>query len=88
MVLVCGFIVEPRLLRQLIKGQMVLTELAVYLKETRPGFLVASVLALHENSKMELEEADSYIKVCRGIWLLVSAHLRAYLRLAKHCCFN
>ncbi|XP_015284752.1 PREDICTED: Hermansky-Pudlak syndrome 3 protein [Gekko japonicus] len=63
MILVCGFIVEPRLLRQQIKGQISPTELAVYLRETRPGFLVASVLALHENSKMELEEADSYIKM-------------------------
>uniref|UniRef100_A0A670IP73 HPS3 biosis of lysosomal organelles complex 2 subunit 1 n=1 Tax=Podarcis muralis TaxID=64176 RepID=A0A670IP73_PODMU len=63
MMLVCGFIVEPRLLRQLIKGQVVPTELAVYLRETRPGFLVASVLALHENSKIELEEADTYIKM-------------------------
>ncbi|XP_061492986.1 BLOC-2 complex member HPS3 isoform X2 [Rhineura floridana] len=62
MMLVCGFIVEPRLLRQQIKGQIVPTELAVYLREMRPGFLVASVLALHENSKIELEEADSYIK--------------------------
>lgn len=62
--LVCGFIVEPRLLRQHIKGQIFPTELAVHLKETRPGFLVASVLALHENSKIELEEADSFIKVC------------------------
>uniref|UniRef100_A0ABM5G3D5 BLOC-2 complex member HPS3 isoform X1 n=1 Tax=Pogona vitticeps TaxID=103695 RepID=A0ABM5G3D5_9SAUR len=63
MMLVCGFIVEPRLLRQQIKGQMVPTELAVYLRQKRPGFLVASVLALHENNKMELEEADSYIKM-------------------------
>lgn len=63
MIQVCGFIVEPRLLRQQIKGQMSPTELAVYLRETRPGFLVASIVALHENSKMELEEADSYIKV-------------------------
>nr|XP_056706537.1 BLOC-2 complex member HPS3 [Euleptes europaea] len=63
MIQVCGFIVEPRLLRQQIKGQISPTELAVHLRETRPGFLVASVLALHENSKMELEEADSYIKM-------------------------
>nr|XP_034988734.1 Hermansky-Pudlak syndrome 3 protein [Zootoca vivipara] len=63
MMLVCGFIVEPRLLRQQIKGQVVPTELAVYLRETRPGFLVASVLALHENSKIELEEADTYFKM-------------------------
>ncbi|KAJ6669383.1 hypothetical protein lerEdw1_008192 [Lerista edwardsae] len=63
MMLVCGFIVEPRLLRQQIKGQIIPTELAVHLRETRPGFLVASVLALHENHKIELEEADSYIKM-------------------------
>ncbi|XP_053164225.1 BLOC-2 complex member HPS3 isoform X2 [Hemicordylus capensis] len=63
MMLVCGFIVEPRLLRQQIKGQITPTELAVHLKETRPGFLVASLLALHENNKIELEEADSYIKM-------------------------
>lgn len=71
MMLVCGFIVEPRLLRQQIKGQIIPTELAVHLRETRPGFLVASVLALHENHKMELEEADSYIKVCGFAFLLV-----------------
>ncbi|KAH0624061.1 hypothetical protein JD844_007390 [Phrynosoma platyrhinos] len=64
MMLVCGFIVEPRLLKQQIKGQIIPTELAIYLKETRPGFLVASILALHENNKIELEEADLYIKVC------------------------
>nr|XP_016847557.1 PREDICTED: Hermansky-Pudlak syndrome 3 protein isoform X1 [Anolis carolinensis] len=63
MVLVCGFIVEPRLLRQQIKEQTIPTKLAVYLKETRPGFFVASVVALHENNKIELEEADLYIKM-------------------------
>ncbi|XP_034295155.1 BLOC-2 complex member HPS3 isoform X2 [Pantherophis guttatus] len=66
MKLVCGFIREPRLLKQHIKGQMFPTELALYLKETRPGFLLASLLALHENNKMELEEAGSYIKMLSG----------------------
>uniref|UniRef100_A0A8C7E3J3 HPS3 biosis of lysosomal organelles complex 2 subunit 1 n=1 Tax=Naja naja TaxID=35670 RepID=A0A8C7E3J3_NAJNA len=66
MKLVCGFIREPRLLKQHNKGQMFPTELALYLKETRPGFLLASLLALHENNKMELEEADSYIKMLNG----------------------
>ncbi|XP_007437468.1 Hermansky-Pudlak syndrome 3 protein isoform X2 [Python bivittatus] len=66
MKLVCGFIGEPRLLKQHIKGQIVLTELALYLKETRPGFLLASLLALHENNKMELEEAGTYIKMLCG----------------------
>ncbi|XP_042313913.1 Hermansky-Pudlak syndrome 3 protein isoform X2 [Sceloporus undulatus] len=63
MMLVCGFIVEPRLLRQQIKGQIIPTELAIYLRETRSGFFVASLLALHENNKIELEEADLYIKM-------------------------
>uniref|UniRef100_A0A8C5RNR4 HPS3 biosis of lysosomal organelles complex 2 subunit 1 n=1 Tax=Laticauda laticaudata TaxID=8630 RepID=A0A8C5RNR4_LATLA len=66
MKLVCGFIREPRLLKQHNKGQMFPTELALYLKETRPGFLLASLLALHENNKMELEEANSYIKMLSG----------------------
>ncbi|XP_058045291.1 BLOC-2 complex member HPS3 [Ahaetulla prasina] len=66
MKLVCGFIREPRLLKQHIKGQMFPTELALYLKETRPGFLLASLLALHENNKIELEEAGSYIKMLSG----------------------
>uniref|UniRef100_A0A670Y3I6 HPS3 biosis of lysosomal organelles complex 2 subunit 1 n=1 Tax=Pseudonaja textilis TaxID=8673 RepID=A0A670Y3I6_PSETE len=66
MKLVCGFIQEPRLLKQHNKGQMFPTELALYLKETRPGFLLASLLALHENNKMELEEANSYIKMLSG----------------------
>ncbi|XP_013925521.1 PREDICTED: Hermansky-Pudlak syndrome 3 protein [Thamnophis sirtalis] len=66
MKLVCGFIREPRLLKQHIEGQMFPTELALFLKETRPGFLLASLLALHENNKMELEEAGSYIKMLSG----------------------
>lgn len=65
-----GFIGEPRLLRQQREGRIVPTELAVYLKETRPGLLVASMLALHENSKVELEEADSYFEVCLFAGLL------------------
>lgn len=46
MKLVCGFILEPRLLIQHRKGQIVPTELATHLKETQPGLLVASVLIL------------------------------------------
>ncbi|XP_034638029.1 Hermansky-Pudlak syndrome 3 protein isoform X2 [Trachemys scripta elegans] len=61
-----GFIGEPRLLRQQREGQIVPTELAVHLKETWPGLLVASMLALHENSKIELEEADSYFEMLCG----------------------
>ncbi|XP_030430210.1 Hermansky-Pudlak syndrome 3 protein isoform X1 [Gopherus evgoodei] len=58
-----GFIGEPRLLMQQRDGRIVPTKLAFHLKETWPGLLVASMLALHENSKIELEEADSYFEM-------------------------
>ncbi|XP_019388112.1 PREDICTED: Hermansky-Pudlak syndrome 3 protein isoform X1 [Crocodylus porosus] len=61
-----GFIVEPRLLRQQRRGQVIPTELALHLKETQHGLLVASVLALYENSKIELEEANTYFKMLCG----------------------
>lgn len=64
MKLVCGFILEPRLLIQQKKGQIIPTELAVHLKETQPGLLVASVLGLQKNNKIGIEEADSFFKVC------------------------
>lgn len=63
MKLVCGFILEPRLLIQQKKGQLVPTEFAVHLKEAQPGLLVASVLGLQKNSKIGIEEADSFFKV-------------------------
>lgn len=66
MKLVCGFILEPRLLIQQRKGQMVPTEFAVHLKETQPGLLVASVLGLQKNNKIAIEEADSFFKVLCG----------------------
>lgn len=64
MKLVYGFILEPRLLIQQWKGQIVPTELAIHLKETQPGLLVASVLGLQKNDKIGIEEADSFFKVC------------------------
>lgn len=64
MKLVCGFILEPRLLIQQKKGQIFPTELAVHLKETQPGLLVASILGLQKNNKIGIEEADSFFKVC------------------------
>ncbi|XP_047420863.1 BLOC-2 complex member HPS3 [Sciurus carolinensis] len=66
MKLVCGFILEPRLLIQQRKGQMVPTELAVHLKDTQPGLLVAAVLGLQKNNKIGIEEADSFFKVLCG----------------------
>ncbi|XP_048190646.1 Hermansky-Pudlak syndrome 3 protein isoform X2 [Perognathus longimembris pacificus] len=62
--LVCGFILEPRLLIQQRKGQIVPTELAAHLKETQPGLLVAAILGLQKNNKIGIEEADAFFKVC------------------------
>lgn len=62
--LLYGFILEPRLLIQHWKGQIVPTELAIHLKETKPGLLLASVLGLQKNGKIGIEEADSFFKVC------------------------
>ncbi|NXB43012.1 HPS3 protein, partial [Leucopsar rothschildi] len=61
--LVCGFIGQPRLLQQRKEGIVTPTEFAVHLKEMQPGLLVAATVALHENSKIELEEADTFFKM-------------------------
>ncbi|XP_043850814.1 Hermansky-Pudlak syndrome 3 protein isoform X2 [Dromiciops gliroides] len=63
MELVCGFILEPRLLIQQKKGQVVPTELAAHLRETQPEFLVASILGLLKNNKIGVEEADTFFKI-------------------------
>ncbi|XP_027747663.1 Hermansky-Pudlak syndrome 3 protein isoform X2 [Empidonax traillii] len=62
-ILACGFIGQPRLLRQRKGGTVMPTEFAVHLKETQPGLLVAATVALHENSKIELEEAATFFKM-------------------------
>ncbi|NXJ48935.1 HPS3 protein, partial [Spizaetus tyrannus] len=62
-ILACGFIGQPKLLRQRKEGMVLPTEFAVYLKEMQPGLLVAATVALHENSKIELEEADTFFKL-------------------------
>ncbi|XP_058699640.1 BLOC-2 complex member HPS3 isoform X2 [Poecile atricapillus] len=61
--LVCGFIGQPRLLQQRKEGIVMPTEFAVHLKEMQPGLLVAATVALHENRKIELEEADTFFKM-------------------------
>ncbi|NXS65553.1 HPS3 protein, partial [Pandion haliaetus] len=61
--LACGFIGQPKLLRQRKEGMVLPTEFAVHLKEMQPGLLVAATVALHENSKIELEEADTFFKM-------------------------
>ncbi|XP_030349446.1 Hermansky-Pudlak syndrome 3 protein isoform X1 [Strigops habroptila] len=65
-ILACGFIGQPKLLRQWKEGIVMPTEFAVHLKETQPGLLVAATVALHENSKIELEEADTFFKMLCG----------------------
>ncbi|KAM6257867.1 BLOC-2 complex member HPS3 [Porphyrio hochstetteri] len=64
--LACGFIGQPLLLRQLKEGIVTPTEFAVHLKETQPGLLVTATVALHENSKIELEEADTFFQMLCG----------------------
>ncbi|XP_051012915.1 BLOC-2 complex member HPS3 isoform X1 [Acomys russatus] len=66
MKLVNGFILEPQLLIQRWKGQIVPTEFAIHLKETQPELLVASVLGLQKNGKTGIEEADFFFKVLCG----------------------
>ncbi|KFM10922.1 Hermansky-Pudlak syndrome 3 protein, partial [Aptenodytes forsteri] len=62
-ILACGFTGQPKLLRQHKEGIVTPTEFAVHLKEMQPGLLVAATVALHENSKIELEEADTFFKM-------------------------
>ncbi|NXO05173.1 HPS3 protein, partial [Rhinopomastus cyanomelas] len=61
--LACGFTGQPNLLRLHKEGVVMPTEFAVHLKEMQPGLLVAATVALHENSKIELEEADTFFKM-------------------------
>ncbi|RMC01841.1 hypothetical protein DUI87_21002 [Hirundo rustica rustica] len=61
--LACGFIGQPRLLLHRKEGIVMPTEFAVHLKEMQPGLLVAATVALYENSKIELEEADTFFKM-------------------------
>uniref|UniRef100_A0A8C7YCI4 HPS3 biogenesis of lysosomal organelles complex 2 subunit 1 n=1 Tax=Oryzias sinensis TaxID=183150 RepID=A0A8C7YCI4_9TELE len=73
MQLVYGFIEEPRLLLHGGGGggegggqhsQVHPTSLARQLANTQPGLLVAAMVALHENCKVQLEQADFVFKVC------------------------
>uniref|UniRef100_A0A672PEZ3 HPS3 biogenesis of lysosomal organelles complex 2 subunit 1 n=1 Tax=Sinocyclocheilus grahami TaxID=75366 RepID=A0A672PEZ3_SINGR len=62
MLQVYGFIEEPKLLLHG-RGKSVLpTILSQHLHDTQEGLLVAAVVALHENSKIRLEEADLFFQ--------------------------
>ncbi|RVE73638.1 hypothetical protein OJAV_G00033220 [Oryzias javanicus] len=66
MQLVYGFIEEPRLLLhgggEGQHSQVHPTSLAQQLANTQPGLLVAAMVALHENFKVQLEQADFVFK--------------------------
>ncbi|XP_066504345.1 Hermansky-Pudlak syndrome 3 protein isoform X2 [Hoplias malabaricus] len=62
MLQVYGFIEEPKLLLHGRGKAVVPTHLARHLHDTQDGLLVAAVVALHENSKVKLEEADLFFQ--------------------------
>ncbi|XP_067369112.1 Hermansky-Pudlak syndrome 3 protein isoform X2 [Channa argus] len=66
MQLVYGFIEEPRLLLHGVGGGLHTlihpTALTQELAKSQPGLLVAAIVALHENSKVQLEQADHIFK--------------------------
>ncbi|XP_006007914.1 Hermansky-Pudlak syndrome 3 protein isoform X2 [Latimeria chalumnae] len=63
MMMVWGFIEEPRLLLHRTDACIIPTEMALSLKENQSGLMVASVVALHENSKLKLDEADHFFSI-------------------------
>lgn len=71
MLLVYAFIEEPRLLLHGGGGgqhaHIRPTALTQQLAKSQPGLLVASMVALHENSKVQLEQADHIFKVCTSL---------------------
>uniref|UniRef100_W5M0H8 HPS3 biogenesis of lysosomal organelles complex 2 subunit 1 n=1 Tax=Lepisosteus oculatus TaxID=7918 RepID=W5M0H8_LEPOC len=63
MLQVYGFLEEPRLLLlRRAGGAVAPTELALWLRDTQEGLLVAAAVALHENGKVKLEEADAFFQ--------------------------
>uniref|UniRef100_A0A3P9DGU2 HPS3 biogenesis of lysosomal organelles complex 2 subunit 1 n=1 Tax=Maylandia zebra TaxID=106582 RepID=A0A3P9DGU2_9CICH len=80
MLLVYGFIEEPRLL--LYGGcanqhrRVYPTALTRQMADSQPGLLVAAMVALHENSKVKLEEADHIFKVLLAPGKLISVFLQ------------
>ncbi|MEE6500973.1 hypothetical protein FKM82_004015 [Ascaphus truei] len=61
--LMCGFMDEPRLLIMRRSKEIIPTEMAFHFKESLPGLLVATIVALHENGKMNLKEAELFFKM-------------------------
>ncbi|XP_061739815.1 Hermansky-Pudlak syndrome 3 protein isoform X3 [Nerophis ophidion] len=63
MVLVYGFIEEPRLLLQGGDTNIYPTALTQQMVKSQPGVLVAAMVALHENNKIDLKQVDVMFKV-------------------------
>lgn len=76
MLLVYGFIEEPRIL---VHGggagqntHIRPTALTRQLAKSHPGLLVAGMVALHENNKVQLEQADHIFTVCMLLFILIN----------------
>ncbi|KAM9316483.1 BLOC-2 complex member HPS3 [Gastrophryne carolinensis] len=61
--LLYGFLEEPRLLIRRKNLEVVATEMACHLRDSLPGLLVATLVAFHENNKINLKEAEMFFKV-------------------------
>ncbi|TSK53633.1 Hermansky-Pudlak syndrome 3 protein [Bagarius yarrelli] len=62
MLQVYGFIEVPKLLVHCEGNVVIPTQLARHLRDTQDGLLVAAVVALHENSKVKLQEAELFFQ--------------------------
>ncbi|KAM3930466.1 BLOC-2 complex member HPS3 [Leptodactylus fuscus] len=62
MQLLYGFVDEPRLIIRRREREVIPTEMAFHFRDTIPGLLVAILVAFHENSKINLKEAESFFK--------------------------
>ncbi|XP_056420816.1 BLOC-2 complex member HPS3 isoform X2 [Hyla sarda] len=60
--LLLGFLDEPRLILRRRDREVIPTEMAFQFRDTLPGLLVAVLVAFHENSKINLKEAESFFK--------------------------
>ncbi|KAM5163044.1 BLOC-2 complex member HPS3 isoform 1-T4 [Mantella aurantiaca] len=61
--LLYGYLEEPRLLMIRKNKEIIPTEMAFYLRDTLKGLLIAALVAFHENSKMNLKETELFFKV-------------------------
>ncbi|XP_075057998.1 BLOC-2 complex member HPS3 [Mixophyes fleayi] len=63
MLLLCGFLDEPRLIIRRRNGEIIPTQMAFHFQDTLPRLLIAAVVSLQENSKINLKEAELFFKV-------------------------